>query len=241
MPDLLVGAVLPRWWNVSQNELHAVALYQRSGEELITASAENEELRVKVMSILSDRMDPQEMGRVEQSLRAGPTAELLRRIPPADTFYLAAEFRGKYLAEAPSYGPASRELDDLSRRYPGEVSRERLSKDFGVPHPILTQNYGRELLSVKPFPPFGGNSSRLFAESWDSSNLYWARLADEMGYSSVMLNHLVPELTKRMVAKIFANDFEDWQAMLRAMQQTGAEFQQGKVTALAATDTSYLR
>ncbi len=241
VPDLLVSSILPRWWNVSRNELHAVTLYQRSGEELLTASAENQELRVKVVSILSDRMDPQELGRVEQGLSTGQAAGVLPRMLPADTFYLAAEFRAEYRAEAASYGPASRELDDLSRRYPAEVSQERLSKDFGVPHPILAQSYGRELLSVKPFPPFGGNSSRLFAESWDSSNLYWGRLADEMGYSPVMLNRLVPELTKDMVAKIFANDFEDWQAMLQAMQQTGAEFRQGKIAPLVTADASYLR
>ena len=58
-----------------------------------------------------------------------------------------------------------------------------LSKDFGVPHVTLAQSYARELLNVKPFPAFAGYSSRLMAESWDSSNLYWARLADDMGYS----------------------------------------------------------
>ena len=30
-PVLLTSAILPRWWDVSQNELHAVALYQRLG------------------------------------------------------------------------------------------------------------------------------------------------------------------------------------------------------------------
>ena len=30
VPSLLSSAVLPRWWGVSRNELHAVALYQRS-------------------------------------------------------------------------------------------------------------------------------------------------------------------------------------------------------------------
>src|SRR3977135_1309782 len=48
-PVLLTSAILPRWWDVSQNELHAVALYQRAGEELLTASANDEELRSKVM------------------------------------------------------------------------------------------------------------------------------------------------------------------------------------------------
>ena len=35
---LLINAILPRWWDVSQGELHGVALYQRAGEELLTAS-----------------------------------------------------------------------------------------------------------------------------------------------------------------------------------------------------------
>ena len=39
VPELLVNAILPRWWGVSQDELHAAALYQRAGEELLTASA----------------------------------------------------------------------------------------------------------------------------------------------------------------------------------------------------------
>jgi hypothetical protein len=69
----------------------------------------------------------------------------------------------------------------------------------------------------------------LLAESWDSGNLYWARLADEVGYSPVALNRLVPELTRRMVEKIFATDFEDWPALLRAMRETGEEFRQGKI------------
>lgn len=45
VPDLLVGAILPRWWAVSRNELHAATLYQRAGEELLTAAATNKELR----------------------------------------------------------------------------------------------------------------------------------------------------------------------------------------------------
>ena len=45
VPDLLVSATLPRWWNVTPNELHAVALYQLSGEELLTASVGDVELQ----------------------------------------------------------------------------------------------------------------------------------------------------------------------------------------------------
>src|SRR2546421_648873 len=161
VPGLLTNSVVPRWWNVSQNELHAVSLYQQCGKELAT----------------------------------------------------------------------------LSERYPNEVNWERLSRDFGVPHRILAQSYAPELLNLPPFPVFMGYSSRLLAETWDSNNLYWARLADEKGYSPVMLNRLVPELTRRMVEKIFATEFEDWPALLRATRETGEEFRQGKIVALSRNDS----
>jgi hypothetical protein len=149
---------------------------------------------------------------------------------PADTFYLAAEFRDKYPEQPAEWGIASQELQDLCRQHPEQINWKRLSHDFGTPHPRMAQNYGLELLNVAPMPPFSGFSSRFLAESWDSPNLYWARLADEGGYSPVMLNHLVPELTRMMVEKIFATDFEDWPALLRAMHETGADFREGKVT-----------
>jgi hypothetical protein len=238
VPGLLTNAIVPRWWNVSQNELHAVSLYQQCGEELLAASAQNDELRNKVMNILSDRMIPQRSERVEQALRSEHLPEMLSQLMPADTFYLAAEYRRRFPEGASSFGPAGNELATLSQRYPDEINWERLSRDFGVPHRVLTQSYARELLNLPPFPVFMGNANRLFAETWDSNNLYWARLVDEKSYSPVMLNRLVPELTRRMVEKIFATDFEDWPALLRAARETGEEFRQGKIAALSRSGSS---
>jgi len=215
---------------VSRNELHAAALYQRSGEELITAAANDPELRTKVMLILDDRMVPRMTNDIERSLRDGRVTETLLQMTPADTFYLATEFRSRFPQEAHSWGTASKELEDLNQQHPDEVNRDRLSQHFGIPHPVLSQSYTRELLNVEPFPPFSGLYSRLLAESWDSSNLYWARLADETGQSPATLHHLVPELTHRMIEKIFASEFEDWPAILRAMREAGDEFRQGKTT-----------
>jgi hypothetical protein len=239
VPELMVNATLPRWWNVTPNELHAVALYQQFGEELLTASGGRAELRAEVISILSDRLAPRLLEQTEQAMMRGKdlTAVSLQMMP-ADTFYLAAEFRRRYPEQATSWGPAGRQLEDLSRQYPAEVNAKRLAKDFGAPHPTLAQTYARELLNVKPFPFFGGYSSRLFAESWESSNLYWARLADEMGYPPVLLNRLVPQLTRRMSEKIFATDLEDWPAMLRSMQETGEEFRKGKIVSPPEANTT---
>jgi hypothetical protein len=232
VPGLMTSAVLPRWWSVTRNELHAVNLYQRSGEELLTSATKDEKLRNNVMDILSDRMLPQRSGEVELALRSGRSDEALANIAPAESFYLAAEYRRRYPKENGNWGPSGNELQDLVARYPAETSWQQLSVDFGVPHPALAQNYGRELLNVKPFPTFLDYSSRLLAECWDSNNLYWARLADEMGYSPVMMNRLVPELTRRMVEQTFASNLEDWPAVLRAMRETGEEFRQGKIASI---------
>ena len=228
-PELLAGAILPRWWDVSPLELHAVALYQRSGEELLTASVKDEELRGKVLGILSSRLLPQRARRLEQDLRAGRIAEILQQIMPADCFYLAVEFSEKHPERVAETGSALQELQELSRQHPEQVNSRRVSHDFGIPHPAMAQNYGLELLNVLPMPPFAGEANRFLAESWDSPNLYWARLADERGYSPVTLNHLVPELTRMMVERIFATDFEDWPALLRAMHEAGTDFRAGKV------------
>ena len=45
VPGLVSSATLPRWWGVTPNELHAAALYQRTGEELLAASVKDEKLR----------------------------------------------------------------------------------------------------------------------------------------------------------------------------------------------------
>ena len=230
VPDLLVGAILPRWWTVSRTEMHAAALYQRAGEELLSASATNADLKQKVITILEDRETPVRMERLQRALKNEQSSkELLAQTLPADAFYLAVEFRKRYPDQASIAGPAGRELDELAQKNPSDVDPLRLAADFGTPHPVLVLTDSCTILNMKPLSAFGGNASRLLAESWESNNLYWARLADEMGYSPVMLNVLVPTLTRHMVSNIFASNIDDWPALLRAMEVTGDEFRHGKI------------
>jgi hypothetical protein len=236
VPNLLTNAIVPRWWDINPNEMHAVALYQQAGEYLLTASQNDSELRGKVMAILADRLTPRQQDQLEESLRQQRIADILRKIMPADNFYLAVEFEHRHGDQTAGVGPALQELRDLKRRYPEQLSWQRMSRNFGVPHPVLAQTYARELLNIAPIPAFAGYASRLLAESWDSTNLYWARLADETGQSPVALNRLVPQLTHHMVEKIFATELEDWPAVLRAMRETDEDFRQGKMTRAAAEE-----
>ncbi len=96
VPGLITSAVLPRWWGVDADEVHAITLYQRTGEELFQAAADNAELRGKLLAVLADRMTPQRSERIEKALEAKRADEALSHVTPADTFYLAAEFRQRY-------------------------------------------------------------------------------------------------------------------------------------------------
>jgi hypothetical protein len=229
VPQLLVESVLPRWWDVGKAEMHAAALYQRTGEELLTAAQTNAELRGKLTAILADRFTPSRLETVDTLLDHPDSRDpLLAHMLPSDLLFLTAQFRKRFPNEAGHWGPSSQELEQISHQDGANSDTARIAADFGVPHPAFTETDTSSLLAREPFPISGGYSSRLFGESWESSNLYWARLADEMGYSPVMLNLLVPELTRHMVANIFATYVDDWPALQRALQETGDEFRKGK-------------
>lgn len=235
VPELLVTSTLPRWWDVSRDELHAVSLYQRAGEELIVDSADHPELREKVLAIFANRMGWGQVDEMNRSLaNKESAAALAAQLLPTDTFYLAAQFREKYPDQIAQWGAANQELDELTRKNPADTSPQRLAKDFGVPHPTMAATNASALLAAEPFPVAGGMASRLFGESWESGNMYWARLADEKGYPPAALNVLIPALTRRMVANISATSVDDWPALLRAMDETGDEFRQGKIAVSTA-------
>ncbi len=232
VPTLLTDSVVPRWWHVTENELQAVTLYQRFGEQLVAQAAKDQEVRSQVLNILSSRLVPPRYDEVEADVHTGRVQDAVANLTPAVKFYLAADFRQKFSKETAKWGGAGQELDELAHRDPKDVNPSRLARDFGVPHPALAQTYGTGLLNVQPLPTYMGYSSRLLAESWQSDNLYWARLAYKKGYPPVMLNLLVPELTRRMIANIFATDLEDRQALLRALRETGKQFQSGELASV---------
>lgn len=228
VPTLLTDAVVPRWWNVSPHELRAVDLYQQLGGNLVSAACHDETLRRSVLKILTYRMQPERYEEVRDGLLAGSAQPAASLLSPEETFYLGFVFRQQFPEETAKSGKVGQELNQLAKLYPEELSWQRLSTDFGDPHPVLADSYGSTLVNMGALPTYMGYSSRLLAETWESNNLYWARLADVMGYSPAMLNILVPELTRRMVANIFATDLEDRAALLRALRQTGNQFEMSR-------------
>ncbi|MBI2818378.1 MAG: hypothetical protein HYX73_00220, partial [Acidobacteria bacterium] len=82
VPTILTSAILPRWWDVTEAEMQAVALYQQLGEEVLTASTTNEELRQMVLEYLSKYMLPRREREVERNLRVGSIEDVLAEVMP---------------------------------------------------------------------------------------------------------------------------------------------------------------
>ncbi len=227
-PQMLLSSLVPRWWRVSPRTQHWLALHLRLGNDLVAGAAASAEARRVVLDALP-RIEPRRLEQIESELAQGRAAQALRLITPAELYRLSRALLAEGAPAAAAQvarrvGPAAAALEQMARQFPQQTSEAAIGAAFGVPHPKIARSFRPELLHLPLFPALLGYSSRLLAESWESSNLYWAQLADELALPPPELNRIVPQLTRRMLERIFANDLEDWPAVLTAMLATGDEF-----------------
>ena len=131
------------------------------------ASAKDEELRSKVMAILSDRVNPQRSAQVEQALQGRPR---VGNTPTNDAC-------GHFLSDGRVSAPGIPKKPLPGERRPRSCKRSLASipnRSTGIgcrtilvcPHPILAQTYVSELLNVGPLPSY----------SWDTPAVFWRSL-----------------------------------------------------------------
>ena len=218
-PQIMIGATVPRWWGVTQSEQHFVALHLRLGDLLLASSAVDADIAAKVDPILRKQVDPQRLFLMRRRAAEGQVRPGLAVLTPAEKYRLATAFGKQYAAEAADIGgPLWTDISDLAGRNPEQFEYSRLAGVFGTPHPELSQSYRLELLHLPLFPTLMKFSSRILAESWESTNLYWAALADELHIAPSQLNILIPEWTQQSIERIFATHLDDWPALLHSMR-----------------------
>jgi hypothetical protein len=226
VPQIMLSAKVPRWWQVTATEQHWLALHLRLGEELLGWGAVDPQRRTGLLEDLSVQVAPARRHRVNRLLERGQVREAIEQTTPSELYLLARRHLERAGAPAASQGPIEREIRRIAADDPGRANPERISASFGSPHPTLANSYRPELLNLPTLPTLMGYSSRIMAESWESNNLYWAALADELHLSPAQLNLLVPELTRQMVERIFATHLEDWPAVLRSLRWIGDDYRQ---------------
>lgn len=218
VPQMILSAKIPRWWNVSPAQLHWVGLHMRYAESLVAESAFDAGRRAVTLETLARMATPARVGKVAGMIERGDVGAALAAITPAELFMIAKEALAR---DKDSSGPLAAAIRSAAAESPDHINYAFVSRAFGTPKPTLTNSYQPELLYLRTFPTLMGYSSRIMAESWESNALYWAALADEVHLPPSQLNFLIPEWTQQTVERIFATHLEDWPAVLRSLRLIG--------------------
>jgi hypothetical protein len=216
VPQIMLTAIVPRWWNVSPVQTHWVGVHMAYGESLLGQAALNAERRRQVIAALDPYLAPGRLRKIEDLLQSGQPRAAVENVLPSEMYLLA-----RSQAAQDRESPLAQEIRKLLAESPAELSPEAISQAFGTPKPTLANTYGLELLNLRTFPTLMGYSSRILAESWESNLLYYAALADQIHAQPAQMNVLVPSWTQQTVEHIFATHLEDWPALLRSLRLVG--------------------
>ena len=93
-PGLMTSALLPRWWSVTRNELHAVRpVSTQRARRFSRPPPRMKNTRIRRHDPLRPDCLPQRLEQFETALRTGREDDALALIAPAETSTLPAEFR----------------------------------------------------------------------------------------------------------------------------------------------------
>jgi hypothetical protein len=218
VPQMILSAKIPRWWNVTPIELHYVGLHLRYGRELLADAAMDADARAQILDDLGRLAAPVRTEYVRRLIEEGHVKEAVDTVTPSELFTLARDLAPKRTDDPSSVRAEMRRLADAD---PKHANYAVISRAFGTPKPTLANSYQPELLNLRTFPTLMGYSSRIMAESWESNTLYWAGLADELSLRPAQLNVRIPDWTRQLVEHIFASHLEDWPALLKSLRQVG--------------------
>jgi len=221
VPQMILSAVIPRWWNVTSTQLHWVGLNMAYAESALAQSALNEAERRRVVAVLDHYVPPSRLKKIERMLAEGEVRRAAENVVPSEMYLVARE-----LAPGDRDSTLAEDLRKLAAAAPEELDPRTISHAFGTPKPLLSTSYEPALLNLRTFPTLMGYSSRILAESWESNLLFYAALADEVHMRPAELNLRVPEWTQQTVERIFATHLEDWPALLRSLRLVGDDVRQ---------------
>jgi len=231
VPQMIVTAVVPRWWNVTPVQLHWVGLHMTYGQTLLAEAALNAETRGRVITLLDHYVHPARLKKIESLLASGDAKSAADNVVPSEVYLLARE-----MAAGDRESGVAADIRRVAEENPEAVSATAISHAFGTPKPMLSNSFQPQLLNLRTFPTLMGYSSRILAESWESNLLYYAALADEMHIQPAELNLLVPGWTQKTVERIFATHLEDWPALLRSLRMVGDDVREKARKSLLAVN-----
>jgi hypothetical protein len=215
VPQMILDATVPRWWNVTPAQIHLVGVHMAYAESLVAEAAFDVHHREAFLKLLDRQAPPARVEKVDKALAAGNLRAALDQIVPAEMFAIADT-----AAANDTTDPLAATIRHAAASDP-RLTLSGLASSFGTPKPTLCTSYVPNLLQLRSFPTLMGYSSRIMAETWESNLLYYAALADEVNLPPAEMNIAAKEWTKLTVERIFATHLEDWPALLRSLRSVG--------------------
>jgi hypothetical protein len=225
VPQMILSATTPRFWNVTPLQMRWVSETMRHAEAMVAEAAANTILRSRVLEAIGNSASLIRSDAVADNVTSGNVRAALDLLTPSELYSIGQSLAGS----ASDSDPGARELAHYRAVGADQVSPEAISRAWGTPKPTLSNSYRLELLNLKTFPTLMGYSSRIMAESWESNQLYFAAIADEKGLAPAQLNLLIPQWTQLTLERIFASHLEDWPALLRSLRSVGDDLRTGKL------------
>ncbi len=225
VPQMILSATMPRYWDVTPIQMRWVSASVRHAEAMIAEAAVNQNVRTQVLEAVGSAASLIRYDAVAREVMVGNVRAAVELLTPSELYLIGQTLRDTALND----DPGGKELARLRSAAGEQVSPEAISRAWGTSKPTLTNSYRQELLNLKTFPTLMGYSSRIMAESWESNQLYWAQIADEMGVTPARMALLVPTWTQLTVERIFASHLEDWPALLRSLRSVGDDARAGKL------------
>src|SRR5581483_9467354 len=132
VPQMMLSATVPRWWNVTPAQMHWVALHMRYAQSLFAEAALDPAVREQVLQAVRAHAVPARTVEVGRLLEEGDVRAALERVTPSELFAVGKEMISRQ-QEAP--GPCLSELRRLASAFPDEVNYPKISRAFGTPKP----------------------------------------------------------------------------------------------------------
>ncbi len=216
VPQMIASVTVTRWRNIRPEQLRYVALRVERGRNLVAAAALDPAVEKPLLTSYGRFVSPSRVEWLSDHLHSNRFSDTVAEIPTSVLYAMAGEATLKSV----SVDETSKQIDALLAENPKTLTAQVISRSFGTPKPNLTHSYQPGLLYLRTFPALMGFSSRILAESWESNNLAYAALADQVGTPINQLDAYVPEWNRSAIENIFATHLEDWPALLRSLQIT---------------------
>lgn len=222
VPQMIASVTITRWRDIKPEQVRFVALRIQRGQNLLATAALDLKVEKPVLAVYSKYATPSKVEWLADHLHSTRFSDVVAEIPPSILYAFADDAALREVAP----DSASHQLETLVHENASSLTPEIIGRTFGTPKPNLTHSYQPGLLYLRTFPALMGFSSRILAESWESNNLSYAALADEIGVPVNRLDSYVPEWNRSAIENIFATHLEDWPALLRSLQLTAKNVKQ---------------